>query len=204
VLILRKVAVTGGLASGKTSVCRILESLGAYVVDSDEVVHQLLSPNTALGKQIIELLGSDVLTEGNFDRKKIAKKVFSEPEKLRSLEQHLHPAVIDEIEKRFQKIKNANKYKFFVAEIPLLYEKEYEKYYDYVIVVTSDPSIARRRFFQRDGHLEEEYEKRMGRQLPPGEKAAHADFVIINNGDENQLKEQVMNIPNLKSKGVPF
>jgi dephospho-CoA kinase len=76
VLTLKKVAVTGGLSSGKSSVCKILKECGAYVVNSDDIVHQLLDPHTAIGQQIIELLGAGVVVDGQFDRKKIAQAVF--------------------------------------------------------------------------------------------------------------------------------
>jgi len=188
-LTLKKVAITGGLASGKSTVCQILKRFGAYVVDSDEIVHDLLTPNTPLGKEIKNLLGEDVLTDGKFDRKRIAAKVFFNPDLLRSLEKILHPAVIKEIEKRFHNLKDAKHTSLFVAEIPLLYESDLAKHFDVVIAVVADPTIAR----SRSKHLQD-FEQRTERQLPSHEKAARADFIITNNGNLKELEEQVTTI----------
>ena len=82
---IKKVAVTGGLAAGKTTVCQLFKELGACVVSADEIVHQLLSPGTAVGQQVVSLLGSDIISDQGLDRKKIAAKVFSQPDLLLSL-----------------------------------------------------------------------------------------------------------------------
>ena len=119
---LRKIAITGGLSCGKSSVCRIFKELGAYVISADEVVHQLLSPTTNLGRQVISLLGADIVVDKQIDRSKIAKKVFKQPALLQSLENLLHPAVRDEIEKQYQQIANQPSPPLFVVEIPLLFE----------------------------------------------------------------------------------
>ena len=114
---MRKIAITGTLASGKSTIGRILQEYGAYVVDADEIVHSLLSPNTPIGQQIVELLGSEIVAGNQLDRKKISEIVFADPKKLRSLEKILHPAVKQEINRRFDRVKNNPSYKFFVAEV---------------------------------------------------------------------------------------
>ena len=78
---LRKIAITRSLAAGKSTVGRILQEFGAYVVDADEIVHSLLSPNTQIGQKVIELLGSDIVAGNQLDRKKISEIVFSDPNK---------------------------------------------------------------------------------------------------------------------------
>ncbi|MES2344412.1 MAG: dephospho-CoA kinase [Chlamydiota bacterium] len=189
-LVLRKVAITGGLAAGKTSVCRILESCDAYVVSADDIVHQLLSPNTKIGQQVIELLGSDISSGKEFDRKKISERVFLNPEKLHALEKILHPAVFDEIEKRYNQIKDQTEYSIFVAEIPLLYEsKRNTDFYDVIVAVVADENLCARRF----GSIQE-YTQRMKRQFSQEHKKNQADFTIVNNGDLEQLKTNVLNL----------
>lgn len=189
---MRKLAVTGGLASGKTSVCRILESCGAYVANADEIVHQLLSPNTSVGKQVVSLLGSDIINHHEFDRKKIAQIVFSDPETLEKLEKIIHPAVMDEIEKQYQKVKAQKKYRLFVAEIPLLFESSGHHFFDQVLAVVADPEKCKSRFEKRAEHPADEFERRMNRQLPMHQKAARADLTIINNGSLEDLKSQTI------------
>jgi dephospho-CoA kinase len=194
VLILIKIAVTGGLSSGKTSVCRILANLGAYVVSADEIVHKLLSPNTVIADQVVSLIGSDIIINGQLDRKKIAEKIFSHPEKLQALEKILHPAVQDEVEHLYEQIKDSKQYQLFVAEIPLLYESESEKFYDAVVAVLADPASCKERFTQSTQYPQEEYDRRMQRQLPPEQKAARADYVIPNNGSLEELKDNVIKL----------
>ena len=191
---MKKVAVTGGIASGKSSVCRIFRSCGAYVVNADEIVHQLLSPSTVIGQQVIKLLGTEIVRDDQLDRKKIAKKVFLDSQKLQALENLLHPAVLNEIEKVYRQIKDSKTYALFVAEIPLLYESESEKFYDAVIAVISEPENCKNRFQEATGYSSIEYERRMERQMHPEVKAAKANYVIINNGTFEELKEKALKI----------
>lgn len=187
-LSLRKVAVTGGPASGKTTVCSFLREFGGFVVDADTIVHHLLSPNTVIGRQVVNLLGSAVVTENQIDRKKVAKLVFSDPEKLHSLESILHPAVKEEIKTLYNQAKNDPNYTFFVAEIPLLYEAKMESFFDTIIAVSSDRRVAKQRF--QASHFEE----RMARQESSQKKATKAHFTLINNGDLAALKEAVFKL----------
>src|SRR3989344_834415 len=95
---LKKIAITGGVASGKTSVCRFLQELGAFVVNADVIVHELLVPGTDLGQQIIRQFGPEVLQNGEISRRVIAEKVFEDPQQLLKLEKLLHPAVLHKIQ----------------------------------------------------------------------------------------------------------
>jgi dephospho-CoA kinase len=169
-LSLKKLAVTGGLASGKSSVCQILKKYGAYVVSTDEIVHQLLSLNTPQGDQILALLGEEVVHHNQFDRKKIANIVFNDYEKLKDLEKILHPLVFREIEKQYQTIKQLKEYPLFVVEIPLLYEGNKSAFFDLVLAVVADSKLCKKRFSSP-----EDYDRRMGRQLSQEEKAAKAN-----------------------------
>jgi dephospho-CoA kinase len=146
-------------------------------------VHSLLSPNTPIGKKVVELLGPEIVVGNQIDRKKISERVFSDIEKLRSLEKILHPAVKQEIDRRFNNVKNNPSYKFFIAEVPLLYEASMEKDFDCVIAVIADEEIARQR------SATPRFTERHARQY--SDKAARADFIITNNGDFNALRSSV-------------
>ncbi len=190
-LTLKKVAVTGGLSCGKSTVCHLFKELGCYVISADAIVHQLLSPGTAVGQQIISLLGSDIVRDCEFDRKKIADKVFSDPDSLRALEKILHPAVFDEIKAKYLEIQNKQDYSLFVAEIPLLYESKSEDFYDVIIAVMADPNVCRQRFKERQEQEGFEFDRRMNRQLSPIHKAARAQVLIENNGSIDELKQNI-------------
>ena len=181
-LSLRKIAVTGGISSGKSTVCQILKEEGAYVVDADEITHKLLSLETEVGKRVLNLLGREIITENQIDRKKIANIVFSDLDKLQALEQMIHPYVRQMIKAEYEKIKDSKEYCCFVAEVPLLYEAHMQKDFDDVIaVIGREPKT-------------EALAARMERQLPSGIKALMADFVINNNEDLPALRSQVKNL----------
>lgn len=183
--------MTGGLAAGKTTVCRFLKECGAFVISADEIVHQLLSPHTQVGLQVIQLLGPDIQNGSQIDRKRISKKVFSHPEKLYTLEQIIHPAVFDEIEKKYQQIEKENKYPLFIVEIPLLYESKGERQFDAVVAVLCDPDICEKRFLQTNHHTQLEFKQRMAHQLDPEKKAQKSDYILHNNGTVEELRAQV-------------
>ncbi len=183
---MRKLAVTGSLGSGKSTVCQILKEFGAYVVDSDEIVRQLLTKETPTGEQVIKLLGSSVITNHQIDRKKISNIVFSNPTKLRALELILHPAVRSEINRLFETIRKSDVYRFFVAEVPLLYEAQMENEFNAVIAVVTGEDAARQRSKDK-----EEFDRRNRFQLPQAAKESKATYVIKNDGDLAALRAQV-------------
>lgn len=188
---LRKIAVTGGVSAGKSTVCRFLADRGAYIVDTDKIVHTLLSSDSQIRKQVINLLGAGVLLDDRINRKAIADKVFSDPETLKSLELLLHPAVFREMQLQYQRVKDDPKYSLFVAEVPLLYETESSKLFDCIVVVLSERQLCLNRFTKESKGSPKSFDQRMERQMMPAEKAAKADFVLINNDSMENLENQV-------------
>lgn len=176
---MRSVAVTGGLSAGKTSVCTILEQLGAKVESADRIVHELLIPSSPLGQRICELLGEEVLAEHGFSRDAIARRVFNNRPLLEQLEAILHPEVRKEIARRAK-----GDAPLYVVEVPLLFEAGFDEDFDATVAVVADEESCRRRF--GDG-----YDERMAHQLSMEEKAARADYVIENRGDLEQLRQAV-------------
>lgn len=183
---LKKIAITGGVASGKSTVCQLFQKLGAYIVSADAIAHELLDPTTDLGRQILSLLGKDVLQNGRFSRRLIAEIVFRDPKKNHELEQILHPEILKRIEHEYEFACHAGKYRSFIAEIPLLFEIGAEKFYDVTIAVIADEEIAKQRY-----NRESEYERRMSRQWSPEQKIVKANYTIKNNGSLNDLEAQV-------------
>ncbi len=183
-LALKKIAVTGGLACGKSSVCRFFKELGAEVVDADEIVHHLLATDVDLQRLLIAELGEEIAVDGILSRQRIAEKVFRNPTQLTRLEELLHPAVHQEVERRAEQAESS----LFVAEVPLLFESEVAAGYDRVIVVVADEAECQKRF---SGSA---FEERMSRQFPLEEKRAKADFVIDNLGSLEELKQKTLEV----------
>jgi dephospho-CoA kinase len=190
---LKKIAITGGIASGKTSVCQFFKELGAYVVNADAIVHELLKTNTDLGQQLIRQLGQEIIKNGQISRKVIAEKAFKDPKQLQKLEELLHPAVLKEIEGHYNAACKKGSYSSFVVEIPLLFEIGANPFYDVIVAVFADEEKAKIRF-EKEGFQKTEYDLRMKRQLKPEQKAAKSHHTIQNNGSLDDLRNEVVKL----------
>lgn len=186
---LKKIAVTGGLASGKSSVCRLLQEQGATVFDADKIGHELLD-HKAIVSQVIALLGKDIVVQGRIDRKKVGEKVFHDPALLKKLEAILHPEIRAEINRRYEAWLKEGKGRLFVVEIALIFEAGFESLFDGVLCVVADREVRKKRFLERNGP-QANFEEREQRQLEQEEKARRATWQIQNNGDTASLKEAV-------------
>ena len=186
-----KVAITGGIASGKTTVCRFFKELGAFTVNTDEIVHSHLIPNTPIGEKVIQILNIKPDIESKNFRKIIADIVFKQPDLLSKLEATLHPIVLNEIQRLYWEASKSGTHSLFVVEIPLLFEIKSEGFFDSIITVLCDEEIALKRIMERKILLSD-YKNRMLRQMAPEEKANLSHFVIHNNGTLEDLKKQVI------------
>lgn len=185
---IRKIAVTGALSAGKSTVCELLKAQGAYVLKADDIVHHLLSQNDAVIQKIRELFGNDVISQDRVDRNKLAHQVFSNSNKLKSLEDLLHPIVVKTIQETYTFMKNSPQYKAFVVEIPLLFEIHFESWFDKIVYVTADSKIRKNRFKGND------FELRSERFLKESEKLVKSDYIINNQGSLEELNHQIENI----------
>ena len=179
------VAVTGPFASGKSTFVRLLGSLGAETVSSDEIVHDLLAEDRETIARIVERFGEGVLGERGIDRRVLGNKVFGDPEALRDLEDILHPLVRRETDRRIE----ASDADLFVAEIPLLFEGGRSGGFDYTVAVTV-PSARRRAWASERGVDEGTLRAIEARQLSQEEKARRADLVVQNDGGLDKLRAQ--------------
>lgn len=191
-----RIAVTGGVSSGKSTVCRIFQELGAYVVSADDIVHQLLSPHTAVGQKVIDLLGTEIILHDKLDRTRIAEKIFTNAQLLNSLETLMHPAVKQKFDQLYQKASQEVNISLFVMEIPLLFEAGGKNYidYDYSIAVIANADTCRERFKKSRNQDDAQYEWRIKRQLSQDQKQKRADYTIFNTGTIEELYESVKNL----------
>ena len=183
------VAVTGPLASGKSTFVKMLGDLGAETVSADEIVHHLLAEDEKTIAAVTQRFGEGVRDEEGVDRKALGQEVFRDAEALQDLEEILHPRVREETDRRA----TASDADLFVAEIPLLFEGEEEQprsgRFDVTVAVTA-PEERRRAWAEERGMREEQRRAVEARQLSGEEKARRADVVVENDGDLDKLKEQ--------------
>jgi len=194
-----KIAITGNIAAGKSAAENFLSEQGYTVTDTDEITHFLLKKSSVKEKIYLCFKGYDIFNEnGEIDRKKLGKIVFNNSGLLKQLEKIVHPAVIEEINKFFDR--NKNKELVFVS-VPLLYETNMTYLFDKVIIICADDEIRKKRLTEKRGFSLDEAESRMNSQMPQEEKIKSADFVIYNNSDlnnfSNQLDRVIKGITNL-------
>ena len=185
-----RVAVTGGLSSGKTTFCLELQKLGAYYVSADQILHQILVQDQEIVGALVDLLGDDILVNDVIDRAKMADIVFRSKKKLHEIEAILHPAIQAKIDAIYAQAVKEHKHSLFVVEVPLLFEAYMAHAYDATIAILTEENLAAERYKLETNRLPDDYSRRMQHQLPPKEKAKNADFVIENNRSKQEFQEK--------------
>lgn len=185
------VGLTGGVASGKSLVEGEFKRLGAMIIDADVVAREITAPGKPAYKKIVREFGKKILLpDGQINRKILGTLVFSDPEKLKKLNEITHPPIIREIKKLSLELKKKYPQSIIVVNAPLLIEVGLHKKMNKVVVVYADENISVERIKKRDGLTKEEALSRIKTQMPLEKKIEFADFVIYNNGDkEDTLKE---------------
>lgn len=175
------IGLTGGIASGKSTVSRALRELGAFIIDADEVAHAIQEPGKPAWEDIVEHFGSGLLNpDHTINRDKLGAIVFNDPKRLQELNQITHPRIMEQIRLTLQNIKSRQPDAVVFLEVPLLYETHIERICDEVWVVWVDEETEIQRLMNRDGLSREDAIKRIDAQMPLDEKARRADFVIDN------------------------
>lgn len=186
-----KVGITGGIGSGKTTVCQLFQKLGVPLIDADKIAKELSRPGHEAYEQIIRTFGDQVLTHsGTLDREKMRTLIFSDPQSKQKLESILHPLVYQEIEQRSSESTSP----YILISIPLLIETGGEKYIDRLLVVDCDRNLQIERVMTRDKNDRNLIEKIIDSQISRQERLTRADDVIQNNSDLQNLELQVMSL----------
>lgn len=188
-------AVTGGFATGKTTIASLLRGYGAKVVDADKIAHGLIKPGTSAYKKVVALFGRGIVQKDkSIDRGKLSQIVFSNPRLLNRLNSIVHPGVVKAIKKEAK----TGRQKVAVLDIPLLFESGLQQLADKVIVVTADRKAQVKRAQKRKASLSgKDILMRIKAQMPLTAKVRKADFVIDNSGTREQTKKQVENLLSL-------
>ncbi len=183
--------LTGGIASGKSTVSSILKELGAKIADADKIAKEI-SESEEVISEMIELFGRDILgNDGKLDRAEVKKIVFGDKEKLKQLNSLIHPKVIEE----FKKIKeNSAKNDIIIFDVPLLFEAGMNRLCDKVVLVFVDKETQIKRMFERDGIEKDLAVKIINSQMSLEEKIKKSDILIENNGTLEELREKTEKI----------
>ncbi|MDK2985175.1 MAG: dephospho-CoA kinase [Clostridia bacterium] len=189
------IGLTGGIASGKTTVATILQELGAAVLDADEVAKKIVQKGKPAYKEIINTFGRKVLTsDGDLNRKLLGKIVFNDEEKRKKLESIIHPRVKEYFLEEIQRIKEKDPQKIIVLDVPLLLESGMETLVDEVWVVAVSEELQIKRIELRDRIGRQEALKRIKAQMPLKEKLKYADRIINAEGTLEDTKRQVVSL----------
>lgn len=188
-----KAGITGGIGSGKTTVCKMFEKLGIPVYYADDRAKYLMQHEHFLIDQIKKNFGEEVYVNGTLDRKLLASKVFNQPAKLALLNSLVHPAVFRDTE-RWMEEQKEKRVPYVLKEAALLVETGSYKALDKLIVVTAPLNTRIERVAERDKANEQEILDRVKNQLPEEEKVKLASYIVTNNGSLEELEQQVLKI----------
>lgn len=184
------IGLTGGIASGKSTVTRTLVDLGAIIIDSDELAHNIMKPYKPAWKDIVKIFGTEILNhDETINRDRLGQIVFNDPDKLRELNQITHWRIAERYKEDLRLIRKEKPEAIVVMEIPLLYETHAERICDEVWVVWVDRETQMERLMQRDGISREDAIKRIEAQMDLDEKARLADVVIDNRHSIEETNE---------------
>jgi len=201
---MRKVALTGGIGTGKTYVRTRFQELGVPAIDADAVVHDALGPGTAVTARVAERFGPGVLTpDGAVDRPRLAAIVFADDLAREDLEGLVHPHVFAVIMDWFARLPEGRKPGWAIADIPLLFETRREVWFDKVIVAACAPDEQIRRVMARDDSLEGDARARLRAQWPIADKVARADFVVWTDRGFDETDRQVAEVYRALTPGPP-
>ena len=182
------IGLTGGIATGKTTVSNYLKELGYSIIDADVIARQVVEPGTKGLRMITDTFGEKVLTsDGQLDRQHLAQLVFTSSEQLQQLNRILQPI----IRERIQELISTSKDPVVVIDVPLLYEQHYEDLCDVVMVVSVQPKQQLERLMNRNHFTMDEAKNRVASQMPLSSKERLADVVIDNNGSVEETRQQV-------------
>ena len=188
----RIIGITGGIASGKSIVTEFLRQQGYQVIDADQVVHELQEPGGRLYQALLSAFGSAILREdGRLDRPKLGAMIFGNPQLLEQSSQIQNQIIREELAGRRDML--AETEDIFFMDLPLLFELEYDNWFDQIWLVDVTEETQLSRLMSRNALSQEEAEKRIAAQLSLREKRKRADVLIDNNGSLEETRQQISN-----------
>jgi len=190
-----RVGLTGGIATGKSTVGQMFVELGCRLIDSDRITHQLFEPGETVHAAVVREFGARIVaSDGTIDRRILGDIVFRDAQARARLNGIVHPAVIQRQQEWLKQVEAEDPHGIAIVDAALMIEAGTYKNYDKVIVVTCAPEIQRQRLRSRSTLTEEEIESRIRAQMPIVEKVKYADYVVDNSGTLEDTREQVRKV----------
>ncbi|MGI6358747.1 MAG: dephospho-CoA kinase [Bacillota bacterium] len=187
-----RIGLTGGIASGKSTVVKVLLDMGAAVIDADRIARQVVEPGEAAYEAIVAHFGARIVrSDGQIDRQQLGQIIFSDRQAREKLNSIVHPHVIDRMEQMIDDLHQQGYQQPVILDIPLLIETSLQAMMDEIWVVMVDQETQLRRLMQRNQLTRDQALQRIRAQLPLNEKAAFADQIIDNNGSLDATRQQV-------------
>lgn len=186
------IGLTGGIASGKSTVSTMLTKLGAYIIDTDKIAHAVVMPGQPALLAIVDHFGNEImLSDGNLNRKLLGDIIFQNPEERSQLEKITHPYIDMQVDHNIKKAEQLG-YQIVVIDVPLLFEAGWQNRVDEIWVVYVEPEVQISRLISRNGFTTKEAMDRINAQLNITEKAERSHVVIDNTLDLENTKQQVI------------
>ncbi|MEW6619166.1 MAG: dephospho-CoA kinase [bacterium] len=186
------VGLTGGFATGKTTVTKIFQSLGAVIIDADKIAREVVAPNSPVWQNLKEYFGAKILNKDlTLNRTRLADLAFNNETYLRKLNEITHPPIIQKIKEEIERIQNTTPNKIIIINAPLLIEANMVSLVNKIIVVTASEATQIKRGMKRDNLEIDGAKKRIFAQLPLSEKVRLTDFVIDTDCSKKRVAEKV-------------
>ena len=185
------VALTGGIASGKSVVAKILEELGCYIHNADKIAHDLMEPEKPAWKKIVAHFGIKILNEDKtINRSRLGKIIFSDEKERHFLNELIHPLVLEKKKEVINRLEKEGHYNIFISEAALTIEAGFAEFFDKIIMTYCKKEVQIKRLMERDGISRKQTIKIIKSQMQPQEKLKYADYIIDTSGSLQSTVEQ--------------
>ncbi|HQL01661.1 MAG TPA: dephospho-CoA kinase [Smithellaceae bacterium] len=189
------VGLTGGIACGKSTVARMFVDLGGHLIDFDRLAHEVQEPGRPAWHDVVAAFGRAILrADGTIDREKLGAFVFNSPEKMKTLNDIVHPRVYEEWRRRLDRLKSIDPQAIVFSDVPLLFEGGKQILFDLTVLVMIAPEAQIDRLMARNNLCQADAELRLACQMPIEQKIPLADIVVDNSGGVDETKKRVAQV----------
>ncbi|MCU0572589.1 MAG: dephospho-CoA kinase [Syntrophobacteraceae bacterium] len=190
-----RIALTGGIATGKSTVARMFSELGAVVLDADQAARQVVRPGSECSRKLLALLGPDYFDQdGEIKRREVRERIVADERLRGEVNSIVHPSIMEAMEAAWQEQQNASRGRLVIFDIPLLFETRLQDRFQLIILAYAPRALQIARLVERDGVSSAQAEKTLSMQWPIDEKRELSHFIIENGGSLEATRRQVLSV----------